>query len=51
MRQLVHDMRNPVGAVGIGVDMLAGPFAASLEDQVMPDVAGIVEAARELAEW
>ena len=29
----------------------AFPFAASLEDQVMPDVAGIVESARELAEW
>jgi 2-oxoisovalerate dehydrogenase E1 component beta subunit len=32
-------------------DIPAFPFAASLEDQVMPDVAGIVEAARELAEW
>jgi 2-oxoisovalerate dehydrogenase E1 component len=32
-------------------DIPAFPFAASLEDQVMPDVAGIVEAARELAAW
>jgi 2-oxoisovalerate dehydrogenase E1 component len=32
-------------------DIPAFPFAASLEDQVMPDVAGIVEAAQELAAW
>jgi 2-oxoisovalerate dehydrogenase E1 component len=32
-------------------DIPAFPFAASLEDQVMPDVAGIVEAARDLAAW
>jgi 2-oxoisovalerate dehydrogenase E1 component len=32
-------------------DIPAFPFAASLENQVMPDVAGIVAAARELAEW
>jgi 2-oxoisovalerate dehydrogenase E1 component beta subunit len=32
-------------------DIPAFPFAASLENQVMPDVAGIVDAARDLAEW
>jgi 2-oxoisovalerate dehydrogenase E1 component len=32
-------------------DVPAFPFAASLEKQVMPDVAGIVEEARALARW
>jgi len=32
-------------------DIPAFPFAASLENQVMPDVASIVEAARDLAAW
>ncbi len=32
-------------------DIPAFPFAASLEKQVMPDVAGIIDEARELAKW
>ncbi|MEE9382211.1 MAG: HAMP domain-containing sensor histidine kinase [Nannocystaceae bacterium] len=31
MRQLVHDMRNPIGTVGLAVELLSGPFAEALQ--------------------
>ena len=42
MRQLIHDLRNPVGSVSMAVEMLLGPLHGGLE--AMPeDVARRVE--------
>ncbi len=52
VRQLVHDLRNPVGSVGMAVELLRGPMARALsqvDPVVRAEVTSVLEALSESA--